>query len=168
MGDHWRNNKILSLEQAKQRAETLKKEGHKIVTTNGSFDILHAGHLVLLEEAKQRGDVLFVGINSDKSVLDGKGEGRPFIPQDERAALLAALSCVDYVVIVDKPYNAMAQGFIEIVKPDVHVNGSEYGDNPKQWIEWATMQNLGVQGYVVQRRPGLATTDIVKKIRGIV
>src|SRR5690348_4947315 len=105
MEHHWRTEKILSLEQAAAKAAKLKAAGKKIVTVNGGFDLLHAGHLDILEEAKQQGDVLFVGINSDSSIRDKKGPDRPLIPQDERMALLAALMCVDYVVLLDAPYD---------------------------------------------------------------
>src|SRR5689334_11766824 len=102
---HWRTEKILTLEQAAQKSAELKAQGKKIVTVNGGFDILHAGHLDMLEEAKQRGDYLFVGVNSDTSIKNKKGEERPFIPEAERIAMLAALACVDYVVLLDFPYD---------------------------------------------------------------
>ncbi|MDP3996933.1 MAG: adenylyltransferase/cytidyltransferase family protein [Candidatus Andersenbacteria bacterium] len=161
---NWRYDKILSLEEGGRRAEELRVSGKKIVTVNGSFDLLHAGHLDFLEEAKRQGDVLFIGLNSDKSVREGKGESRPYIPEDERAAMLAALESVDYVVIVDRLYDEVAQTLIRLIKPQVHVNGSEYGE-PETWIEWPVMEEVGAQGYTVKRRPGLATSDIVKKIK---
>lgn len=164
MEHHWRYEKILSKEQAAETAAGLKGEGRRLVTLNGSFDILHAGHLDFLEEAKQQGDVLFIGLNSDRSVREGKGEGRPIIPETERAALLAALYCVDYVVILDESYADVPHVLIRTVKPDVHVNGSEYGE-PETWIEWPAMREVGAAGYAVERRPGLATSDIVKKVK---
>lgn len=165
MQHHWRVEKIISLEEAGKKAAELQLDGKKIITVNGTFDLLHAGHLDLLEEAKQRGDVLIVGINSDASVKEGKGEGRPYVGEQERAAMLAALMCVDYVVIIDAPYNGgVPKVLLETVKPAVHANGSEYGA-PQTWIEWPAMQAVGAQGHVVQRRPGLATTDLVEKIR---
>lgn len=165
MQHHWRREKILTITEAKEKAAELKLVGRKIITVNGTFDLLHAGHLDLLEEAKQQGDVLVVGINSDLSVRAGKGEGRPYIPEQERAALLAALACVDYVVIIDAPYNGgVPKALLEAVKPVVHVNGSEYGA-PETWVEYAVMRAVGAVGYTVQRRPGLATTELIKRIQ---
>src|SRR5687767_2126192 len=128
MKHHWRYEKILTFEVATQKAAELREQGKKIVTANGAFDLLHAGHLDLLEEAKQQGDVLFIGINSDTSVKEGKGSTRPFIGEQERAAMLAALVCVDYVVIIDAPYNGgVPNQLIKSLKPHIHVNGAEYG-----------------------------------------
>jgi rfaE bifunctional protein nucleotidyltransferase chain/domain len=165
MEHHWRTEKIITLAQAKELAEKLRAEGKKIVTVNGVFDLLHAGHLDLLEEAKQQGDVLIVAINSDTSVREKKGLTRPYIPEQERAAVLAALACVDYVIIIDAPYDGgVTKALLQTVRPAIHTNGSEYGE-PETWIEWPDMQAVGAQGYIVQRRPGLATTDIVKRIQ---
>lgn len=164
MKHHWRTNKILPPDKTRDKASALKDAGKKLVTLNGVFDILHAGHLDMLEEAKQQGDVLFVGMNSDASVIDGKGEKRPFIPEKERAAMLAALVCVDYVIIIDAPYNEVQNELLRTIKPHVHVNGSEYGP-PETWLEWPIMQEHDVKPYIVQRREGLATSDIIDRIR---
>lgn len=160
---HWRYEKIVTVEKIKAIAERLRQGDRTVVTVNGSFDLMHAGHLDMLEEAKQQGDALIVGLNSDSSVREGKGLQHPIIPQEERAALLAALACVDYVVIVEAPYGEVHDILLRAVRPHVHVNGSEYGP-PEQWIEWRTMQEVGAKGYMVERREGLATSDIVKKI----
>lgn len=156
--------KILTREEAARRAEELRRAGKRLVTVNGSFDLLHAGHLVILEEAKAQGDMLFVGMNSDASVQQNKGPERPIIPENSRAQMLAALACVDYVVVVD----AVEAGgvLIEAVRPHVHVNGSEYGD-PAQWVERPVMERYGVTGYVCHRRPGLATSDLIEKIQRV-
>lgn len=165
MQHHWRMGKIISLEEAGKKSGEVKAAGKKVITVNGTFDLLHAGHLDLLEEAKQQGDLLIVGINSDASVKEGKGEGRPYVSEKERAAMLAALMCVDYVVIIDAPYNGgVPKALLEAVGPALHANGSEYGV-PETWIEWPAMQAVGAQGYTVQRRPGLATTELLKRIR---
>jgi rfaE bifunctional protein nucleotidyltransferase chain/domain len=166
---NWRTEKLLTLEQAAAKAEELKAGGKRLVTVNGSFDIVHAGHLDQLEEAKKQGDVLFIGINSDASVREGKGEGRPYIPEHARAALLAALVCIDFVIIIDAPYdahqpNAVPKTLLRAVKPHVHVNGPDYGA-PETWLEWPVMQELGVQAYSVQKRNMFSTSDIVRKIK---
>ena len=154
--------KILAPAHVAARAAALRTAGKKLVTVNGAFDLLHAGHLVILEEAKAQGDILFVGMNSDVSVRQYKGPERPIISQEERARMLAALACVDYVVIVD----AVEAGasIIETVRPHVHVNGAEYG-KPAHWIEYPTMQRYGVTGVVCRRQPGLATSDLIEKIQ---
>lgn len=160
---HWRYEKILKPKEGKTLAEKLRADGQRLVSLNGAFDILHAGHLDMLEEAKQQGDILFIGINSDASVREGKGPSRPIIPERERAAMLAALACIDYVIIIDAPYNEVQNVLLRTVHPHVHVNGSEYGP-PENWIEWPVMQEVGAKGHMVQRREGLATSDIFKKI----
>ncbi len=162
---NWRTEKIITLEQATHRAAELKSSGKKIVTVNGSFDVLHAGHLDQLEEAKKQGDILFVGINSDASVQEGKGPTRPFIPEQARAALLAALACVDYVVSIDKPYAEVPRVFIDAIQPHVHVNGPDYG-LVETWIEWPTMQKYGTVGFSVKVRNPFSTTSLVEKIKG--
>ena len=161
---HWRTEKILSLDEAREKAAELKASGKNIVTVNGAFDILHAGHLDMLEEAKMQGDVLFVGVNSDTSIRNKKGADRPYIPQEERMAMLAALTCVDYVVLLDAPYDEAQNALILAVKPDTHANGAEYGE-PEKWIEYPAMQKVGAKGYGVQRRPGLATSELIEKIK---
>ncbi len=166
--DHlWRYDKILTIDQARQKADELRVNGKKIVTVNGSFDLLHAGHLDFLEEAKKQGDVLFVGINTDESIRSGKGPTRPIIPQEDRAALLAALACVDYVVIMDGAYDDEPHGsYLPAVKPDIHVNGEEYGP-VESWVEYPMMKELGISAYQVKRRPNLSTSEVIEKIKGL-
>lgn len=112
--------KIKTREELKSLVAQLKSEGKHTVFTNGCFDILHVGHIRYLAEAKTYGDHLIVAINSDSSVRAIKGEGRPLVPQDERAEVVAALQCVDSVVIFDElnPLN-----IIEMFKPHVLVKG---------------------------------------------
>jgi D-glycero-beta-D-manno-heptose 1-phosphate adenylyltransferase len=161
---NWRFEKILTIDEAKKKALELKEQGKKLVTTNGVFDIMHAGHLDALEEYKKQGDVLFIGLNSDKSVKEGKGEDRPYIPEMERAAMLAALACVDYVVIIDALYTEVQDVLLRTVRPDIHGNLDEYGE-PDNWIEWPVMQEVGAEGYTCKRRAGLSTSDIIQKIK---
>jgi len=96
------SNKIVSLEDLVAISERLKAQGKTIVLTNGHFDVLHVGHVDCLQRARALGDVLIVGLNSDASTRLLKGEKRPIVPQEERAQLLAALECVDYVVIFEE------------------------------------------------------------------
>jgi rfaE bifunctional protein nucleotidyltransferase chain/domain len=129
------------------------------VTINGSFDVLHAGHLHILREARSQGDVLIVGLNSDSSVRAYKGPGRPFVGQDDRAKLLLALRDVDYVHIFDEP---VPMPFLEAVRPDVHVNGAEYGAD---CIEAPTVQAQGGRVHIVDRVPGLSTSELIGRIQ---
>ena len=167
MNHLWRYEKILTIDQARQKAEELRNAGKKLVTVNGVFDLLQAGHLDFLEEAKQQGDILFVGVNTDKSVRDKKGSSRPIILQDQRAALLAALTCVDYIVIMDGVYDEEPHGtFLPAIKSDIHVNGDDHGQ-AETWIEYSIMQELGISAYTVKRRPNLSTSEIIEKIKAI-
>ena len=103
--------------------ERLRKEGRKVVFANGCFDLFHVGHVRYLEGAGQQGDVLVVGVNSDRSVQQLKGKGRPLMPEDARAELLAAMECVDYVAIFD---DVTAENILRDLRPDVHCKGTDY------------------------------------------
>ena len=142
-----------------QLAATLRVRGKRIVTINGSFDLLHSGHLYILNEAQQLGGVLIVGLNSDASVRSYKGPDRPIVPERQRAEMLLALRMVDYVHIFDEP-DPMA--FLRELNPDVHVNGSEYGEN---CIESATVKRGGGRMHVVGRIPGLSTSRLVHQLQ---
>lgn len=164
---HWRYEKILTLDVAQKKADELRNAGKTIVTVNGSFDLLQAGHLDFLEEARQQGDILMVGINTDESIQAKKGTSRPIIPQEQRAALLAALICIDFVVIMEGAYDDEPHGsFLPAIKPNIHVNGEEYGP-VESWVEYSVMQELGIQAYQVKRRPNLSTTEIIEKIKNL-
>jgi len=136
----------------------LRQRGKRIVTTNGAFDILHAGHLHFLRQASQRGDVLIVGLNSDASVRSYKGPTRPIVSEAERAEMLLALRCVDYVHIFSE---STPIPFLEEVRPDVHVNGSEYGSD---CIEATTVKKHGGRLHIVDRLPGLATSTLLSRL----
>ena len=140
-------------------ATTLRAKGKRLVTINGSFDILHNGHLHILNEAHRQGDVLIVGLNSDKSVAANKGPERPIVPERRRAEMLLALRMVDYVHIFDEP-DPIA--FLNELNPDVHVNGSEYGED---CIESETVKRGGGRIHIVDRLPGLSTSNLVDGLR---
>jgi len=142
-------------------AATLRAQRKRIATINGSFDVLHAGHLYILTEARKQGDVLIVGLNSDASVRSYKGPNRPIIPERQRAEMLLALRMVDYVHIFDE---ADPIAFLEQVKPDVHVNGTEYGAH---CIEGETVRRSGGALFLVDRMPGLSTSGLVDTLRGL-
>jgi D-beta-D-heptose 7-phosphate kinase/D-beta-D-heptose 1-phosphate adenosyltransferase len=142
-----------------QLAATLRAKRKRIVTINGSFDVLHAGHLHILNEAKRQGDVLIVGLNSDASVRTYKGPSRPIVTERRRAELLLALRMVDYVHIFDEP-DPIA--FLSEINPDVHVNGSEYG---AECIEAETVRRGGGEIYIVDRIPDLSTSGLLGSLK---
>jgi len=137
----------------------LKNSGKKIVFTNGCFDILHTGHVFLLQKAKSFGDVLIVGLNNDESVRRLKGEKRPLVSEKERALVLSALDCVDYVVLSseDTPLR-----LINEIKPDVLVKGGDY-----KLHEVVGHKEVGAYGGKVELIPifqGFSTTQLIEKI----
>jgi rfaE bifunctional protein nucleotidyltransferase chain/domain len=142
-----------------QLATTLRAKGKRIVTVNGSFDVLHNGHLYILNEARQRGDILIVGLNSDASVRGYKGASRPIVTERQRAEMLLALRMVDYVHIFDE---ADPIAFLKEVNPDVHVNGSEYGEH---CIESDTVRRGGGRVHIVNRIPGLSTSGVLASLQ---
>ncbi len=155
--NHLKSNKIKTLEELKDIINDLKAQGKRIATTNGSFDILHVGHVLSLEIAKKQGDVLIVALNSDKSVKSYKSVDRPIVPQEQRAKMLASLSVVDYVVIFDEddPRNVLS-----VIKPDVHVKAkSGYKGIEKDVVE----KNNG-KIFLFDPVKGFSTTNIINKI----
>jgi D-beta-D-heptose 7-phosphate kinase/D-beta-D-heptose 1-phosphate adenosyltransferase len=153
-------NKLMDVKEAKKEIDRLKVQGKKIVFTNGCFDIMHPGHTRYLFSARELGDYLIVAVNSDRSTKAIKGEGRPILPQEARSEVLAALSCVDGVVIFDEDNPLKV---IEYLMPEVLVKG---GDWPEDEIIGADVVKRA--GGKVKRIPyisGYSTTDIINKIR---
>jgi D-beta-D-heptose 7-phosphate kinase/D-beta-D-heptose 1-phosphate adenosyltransferase len=153
--------RLISRRALAQLAATLRAAGRRIVTINGSFDVLHPGHLHILSEAKRQGDVLIVGLNSDASVRSYKGPTRPILSERQRAEMLLALRVVDYVHIFDE---ADPIAFLREVQPDVHVNGSEYG---KDCIESDAVRGSGGIIHIVDRLPNLSTTALLSAVDSI-
>ena len=149
--------KILGKKELLFQVEHLKKHGKKIVTCNGVFDIIHPGHIAFLEEAKAQGDILIVAVNTDSSVKENRGPSRPINKEIDRARVLAALACTDYITLFGEKTPIP---FLEKIKPDVHVNGSEYGEN---CIEAPTVKKNGGRIHMVKRIPGYSTTSIIEK-----
>lgn len=152
------NPKIKTLPETVHLVKQLKKEGKTIVTNNGSYDLLHFGHVKSLQEAKQQGDVLIVGINSDSSVKKYKSKDRPIIPQTQRAEMIAALECVDYVFIFEETTPIR---FINLLKPHIHTNSANYGEN---CIEAEAVKQNGGKLYLLQKYESISTSEIIKKI----
>ena len=146
-----------------QEAITIRKElgirGKTVVLTNGHFDILHVGHVDCLQRAKALGDVLIVGLNSDASTRLLKGEKRPIVPQEERAQLLVALECVDYVVIFEE---RTAERLLAALQPDIYAKGGDWamGDLPEAKV--ATEHGIRIE--ILPRLPNRSTTDIIGTI----
>lgn len=137
-----------------------KRNGRRVVFTNGCFDLLHPGHIRCLEQARALGDLLVVGINGDSSVRQIKGDGRPLVPQDERAEILAALAAVDYVVIFDAP---TPRELIARLLPDVLVKGGDWG--PEEIVGRQEVEAAGGRVVSVPLEPGYSTTSILERVR---
>jgi D-beta-D-heptose 7-phosphate kinase/D-beta-D-heptose 1-phosphate adenosyltransferase len=151
---------ILTLEQAILRFGPQKRNGRRVVFTNGCFDLLHPGHIQSLEQARALGDILIVGLNSDASVRQLKGQGRPVIPERERAEILTALESVDAVVIFD---DLTPREVIARLLPDVLVKGGDWpGD---QIVGREEVEAAGGRVVLAPVVPGYSTSDILKKIR---
>ena len=149
----------LSLDEARRRVEHARASGKKIALANGVFDLLHVGHLRYLQGARALGDVLVVALNSDASTRALKGEGRPVIPENERAELLCALNCVDLVVLFDEPN---VRGIIRALKPDVQVKGTDY--TPDNIPERDEVMAYGGRVAVAGDPKDHSTTELVKKL----
>jgi len=152
-------NKIKSLSAIKSAVLKLKNKNKKIVFTNGCFDILHYGHAKYLEDAKKKGDILIVAINSDSSVRRIKGKKRPLIPEKYRLNLVAALECVDFVTLFkdNTPLKT-----ITAIKPDILVKGSDWGKNNIVGGEF--VKGYGGKVLRINLVKGLSTSNIIKKI----
>ncbi|MGH9675724.1 MAG: D-glycero-beta-D-manno-heptose 1-phosphate adenylyltransferase [Candidatus Acidiferrum sp.] len=154
------NSAIFTLEEAMARFGREKRNGRRVVFTNGCFDLLHPGHIRSLQQARQLGDALIVGLNSDASVRQLKGEGRPVIAERERAEILAALECVDAVVIFEEltPRETIAK-----LLPDVLVKGGDWpGD---QIVGREEVEAAGGRVVSVPVVAGYSTSEILRKIR---
>ena len=137
---------------------------YKIVATNGCFDILHAGHVHYLQEAKKMGHLLMVGINSDRSVKQIKGDDRPINSQIDRAYVLSGLSCVDYVTIFPQK---TATRFLEKVKPTLYVKGGDYTMGNMNSREMKALEDCGGNALTVKFMDGKSTTDTIKRVKSI-
>ncbi len=151
--------KLVDVTTARYVLDSLREKRKKIVFTNGCFDMLHAGHLASFLQARKYGDVLIVAVNSDQSVRRLKGETRPVINQNDRIAMLCALECVDYVILMedDTPIN-----LIKALKPDVTVKGRDWED--KNLPERPIVEEYGGQVCFINLEEGLSTTNIIRKI----
>ena len=155
------NDKVLQLEDAAELARTWRQSGLCVGFTNGCFDLLHPGHLKVLETARAHCDRLLVGLNSDRSVKRLKGESRPVQGELARALVLASLTCVDGVVIFDE---GTPIELIRSLRPDLLVKGGEY--KPQQVAGADLVESWGGKLLLVEMMPGSSTTEILSKLIG--
>ncbi|MBI2971092.1 MAG: adenylyltransferase/cytidyltransferase family protein [Candidatus Aenigmarchaeota archaeon] len=148
---------IKTLEELKAIVADAKNSGLTVVTTNGVFDVLHIGHTRYLDRAKEHGDMLVVGVNSDASVRRLKGPARPLVPCTERMEIIAALESVDYVFPFDEDTPV---AWIGQLKPDVHVKGGDYKDLPER----GAVERGGGRVVIVEKTGEKSTTNLIKKI----
>ncbi|MCS7049420.1 MAG: adenylyltransferase/cytidyltransferase family protein [Verrucomicrobiae bacterium] len=154
---------ILTLAAAARWANAARRRGQRIVATNGCFDLLHYGHVRYLQQARRLGDALVVGLNSDRSVrMLNKAPGRPIQPHEHRAAILAALSCVDVVVIFHEP---RADRFLAAVQPHIYCKGGDYRPETLDPNERAVLTAIGARIRIVPLVKGCSTTALIRKIQ---
>ena len=153
--------KLLTLTQARRWAAAARRHGQHIVATNGCFDLLHFGHVSYLQRAKRLGDLLVIGLNSDASVRQLKGSLRPLVPEKQRAAVLAALECVDAVVIFREK---RANKFLTAVRPHIYAKGGDYKPATLDLAERAVLAATGTKIRIIPFVPGFSTTRLIEKI----
>lgn len=153
------SSKILTKEEAAKRAAFHRAHGEKIVFTNGCFDIVHAGHISSFKQAREHGDVLFLGLNSDSSIKRIKGDKRPIVDQNNRMALLAAISYVDYIVLFEED---TPEELIKTIKPDVLIKGKDWAGKPVAGADF--IHSIGGQVCFIDLEAGLSTSNIITKI----
>ncbi len=159
-GRHSTGGKVLPLEVLLSELQDRRQRGQRIAMTNGCFDVLHPGHVASLQEARRHGDLLVVGLNSDRGVAELKGPGRPVIDQQGRAEMLAALACVDYVVMFD---DASVEGLVERILPDVLVKAAQY--DVDQVVGREIVQRHGGRVVLVSMKDSYSTSRLVRSIR---
>ena len=162
MSDFPSDERIVTLDSLLELVGEARLHGQKLVFTNGCFDLLHVGHLSTLHSARLQGDILVVGVNSDRSVRAlNKGPNRPLVSQRERAQMLAALRFVDYVVIFDED---TPLPLLQRLRPDVHVKGGDY--DVRQLPETPVVESYGGRVHIAAIRPGRSTTRLEQLLRG--
>lgn len=151
--------KIIARDRLRGIVRELKTAGSKVVFTNGCFDLLHVGHVRYLQKARELGDVLVLALNTDDSVRRLKGPGRPVVPEQERACVLAALACVDYVTLFAEE---TPLALIEGIRPDVLVKGGDY--RPEDVVGREAVEASGGRVEIVPYLLGRSTTDLISRV----
>jgi len=153
--------KLKSREELPPLADQLRREGKRIVLANGCFDLLHVGHIRYLIGAKELGDVLLVGVNSDQSIRLLKGPPRPLFPQEERAEILAALTCVDYITIFPE---LTVECLLLTLKPDIHAKGTDYTEESVP--EAVVVRSYGGRVAIVGDPKNHSSSEIISGVKG--
>lgn len=153
---------ILTREELSERIASARVSGARIVLANGCFDVLHVGHIRYLAGARELGDILVVGINSDEQVAIQKGAGRPILPANERAEIVAALESVTYVTIFDEP---TVEQLLLALKPDVHAKGTDY--TTESVPERDVVRSYGGEVAIVGDPKDHSTTEIIARLGGV-
>jgi D-glycero-beta-D-manno-heptose 1-phosphate adenylyltransferase len=154
--------KIVTAEQASAIGKEMRDNGRKLVFTNGCFDLLHAGHVRYLQAARALGDALLVAINGDESVRVLKGQGRPLNRAADRAEVIAALECVDHVVIFPE---VRATQLLEIVRPAIYVKGGDYTEATLHADERDALERIGAEIQILPFEAGHSTSGLLEKIK---
>ena len=154
-------SKIVSIGGLVEISATLRREGQRLVVTNGCFDLLHVGHIRYLQAARALGDALAVGVNGDASVRSLKGAGRPLNNEQDRAEVLAALAGVDYVAIFQE---VRATEFLEQVRPAIYVKGGDYKAETLNAEERDALQKAGAEIRIIPFEPGYSTTALMERM----
>ena len=159
------NAKIIDMDQLAERARELRRGGKRLVVTNGCFDLLHVGHVRYLQAARALGDALAIGLNGDQSVRGLKGAGRPVNNESDRAEVLAALECVDFITIFPE---MRATRFIEATRPAIYAKGGDYTSETLDVEEQAVMREIGGDVRILPFVHGHSTSDLLEKLRKII
>lgn len=162
--------KIMKRERLAEVVRRRQQRGERGVFTNGCFDLLHLGHVRYLQEARELGDFLILGLNSDSGVRRLKGPGRPLVPEEERAEILAALACIDYVTIFDEP---TAGPLVAYLQPDIYVKGGDYASkggtasepDTSRLPEAKVVKEYGGIVRLIPYLPGHSTTELIAAIQ---
>jgi rfaE bifunctional protein nucleotidyltransferase chain/domain len=156
-------DKLKTAAELAQLRDSMDGRGSRLVFTNGCFDILHVGHVRYLQHARRLGDALAVAINGDESVRSLKGPGRPLSPEADRAEVLCALSCVDYITIFHEP---RVTELLRQVRPHIYTKGGDYTTDSLDRDEFATLLEIGAEINILPLIPGKSTTQILESWRG--
>jgi rfaE bifunctional protein nucleotidyltransferase chain/domain len=152
--------KVVDRKTLKEKVDLLRQVGKVVVFTNGCFDLFHVGYVRLLQKARKQGDCLVVAVNSDRSVRQIKGPERPKIPEEERAEVLGAMACVDWVTIFDE---ADPLVLIKLLKPDVLVKGADWSE--EKIVGASEVKEAGGKVLRIPLEPGISTSALIKRIR---
>lgn len=155
--------KILTASNLAGWRDQLRRAGRKLVVTNGCFDVLHLGHVTYLQQARQQGDALLVGVTSDDGVRQLKGPGRPLNSEQDRAAVLAALESVNGVCVF---HELDARAFLQTVRPDIYVKGGDYTLETINQDERRLLEELGIRIVILAGVPGKSTSALIQKMQG--